>query len=233
MPNQKLTAQKREVVGRQVKQLRKKGILPANVYGKKTKSLSIEVNSKDFSKVYKEVGETGLVDLTIEGEKEVRPILVHNVQLDPVKGDFLHADFHQIILTEKVGATIPVELMGISPAETQKLGILVKVISEIEVEALPTDLPESLPVEITKLEKVGDFVTVKDLKVNRQKVEIKIGDDQIVAKIEPLAKEEIVVPPPVPEVPTEGAVSGPEEVKPEEEAPKETKEVEEKPQEQN
>lgn len=231
MTSQKLIAQKREGLGRKVKQLRKKEILPGNIYGKKTKSLSIQLSLKDFSKVYKEAGETGLIDLAVEGEKENRPVLIHNVQRSPVKGDYLHVDFHQIVLTEKVKATIPVVFEGISPADTQKLGILVKVIPEIEIEALPTDLPENLPVEIGKLEKVGDFVSVKDLKVDKKKVEIKIAEDQIVAKIEPLAKEEVVAPPPTAEVPAEGVAPTEGEVSPAAESGAEAKKAEEKPQE--
>ena len=205
MERQKITAKKRTVAGRKVKRLRKEGILPANVFGKKTKSVSIQVNLKDFTKVFSEAGETGLVDLMIEAEKEVRPVLIQNVQKDPVDESFLHADFRQIVLTEKVKATIPVEFIGQSPAESQKLGILVKVMPEIEVEALPTDLPEHFEVDVSKLEKVDDTIFAKDLKVDRAKVELKTDENQIVVKIEPLAKEEVVAPPPTTEVPPEGA----------------------------
>lgn len=231
MARQKLTVQKREVIGREVKQLRKKEIVPANVYGKKIKSLSIQLDLKDFTKVYGEVRETGLVDLVVEGEKETRPVLIHNVQRNPVKGTPLHVDFHQIVLTEKVKATVPVELVGTSPADTQKVGILVKVIVEVEVEALPTDLPDSLPVDTSKLEKVDDFVSVKDIKVDRSKVELKINESQIVAKIEPLVKEEVVTPPLTTEAPVEG-VAPPEEAQPAAEGGDEVKKSAEKPQEQ-
>jgi len=215
MERPQLVAKKREIFGRKVKNLRNQGILPANVYGKKIKSEAIAVNLKDFAKIYEEVGETGIVDLKIEGEKELRPVLIHNVQKHPVEGTFLHADFHQVILTEKVTATIPVELIGEAPAETQKLGILVQVISEIEVEALPTDLPEHFQIDVSKLEKVDDAILVKDIQVDRKKIELKIDENQIIAKIEPLAKEEVVTPPPVEEVSPE-ATPPPEEAKPEE-----------------
>jgi large subunit ribosomal protein L25 len=231
MARQKLTVQKREVSGRKVKQLRKKEIVPANVYGKKIKSSPVQLNLKDFARVYGEVGETGLIDLIVEGEKETRPVLIHNVQRDPVKRTPLHVDFHQIVLTEKVKAAIPIELVGTSPADIQKVGILVKVIPEIEVEALPTDLPDSLPVDTSKLEKVDDFVSVKDLKVDRSRVELRIDESQIVAKIEPLAKEEVVTPPPITEAPVEG-VAPLEEVQPVAEGGEEVKKSEEKPQEQ-
>jgi len=220
-----LTAQKREVLGRKVKTLRKEGLIPGNIFGKETKSLAVQLKEKEFGKVYAEVGETGLVDLTVEGEKQTRPIMVQNVQVDPVKGSFLHVDLRQIILTEKIKASIPVELIGSSPADTQKTGILVKVLPEIEVEALPTDLPEHFQVDVSKLEKVGDAILVKDLKVDRKKVELKINESQIVAKIEPLAKEEVVAPPPTEPAPSGETAAGGEGIAPtgeiKTEAPKE------------
>jgi len=228
MDRLKLTAKKREILGRKVKKLRKEGILPANIYGKNIKSLGIEIALKDFTKVYQEVGETGLVDLSVEKETNIRPVLIHNVQRDPVEGTFLHVDFHQVSLTEKVKATISVELIGESPAETQKLGILVQIISEIEVEALPADLPEHFQVDVSKLANVGDQIKVIDLMVDKKKIELKVDENQIVAKIEPLAKEEAVAPPPTAEMPVEAeAVSG--EKKPAEEAgkPEEAKSKEE------
>lgn len=212
MVRPKLVSQKREIFGRKVKNLRSQGILPANVYGKKTKSEAITVNFKDFAKIYDEVGEAGIVDLKIEGEKEPRPVLIHNVQKHPVEDTFFHASFRQVILTEKVTATIPVELIGEAPAETQKIGILVQEISEIEIEALPTDLPEHFQVDVSKLEKVDDSILVKNLQVDRKKVELKVGENQIIAKIEPLAKEEVVTPPPIEE-------AAPVEEKPAEEKP--------------
>src|SRR3990167_5089944 len=101
-----LNADKRTITGRKVKTLRQKGILPANVFGKKTKSLSLQVSLPDFTKVVAEVGETGLVDLIVKGEDKPRPVLVTNIHTDPVLGRLLHADFHQVDLTEKVTANI-------------------------------------------------------------------------------------------------------------------------------
>ena len=227
MDHPKLSAQKREVFGRKVKNLRQDGLIPGNIFGKGIKSLAIQLKEKEFTPVYRQAGQTGLADLLVESEKQIRPIMIQNVQTNPVKGDFVHVDLRQIILTEKVKASIPVELIGISPADSQKTGILVKVLPEIEVEALPTDLPEHFQVDVSKLEKVADAILVKDLKVDRQKVELKVDEKQIVVKIEPLAKEEVVTPPPTaaPEegaAPAEGGEAGPaaaaEETKPE--APK-------------
>lgn len=207
----KLSAKKREILGRRVKKLRHGGILPANLYGKKIKSQALELPIKDFAKVFEEVGETGLVDLKTNGK--TKPVLIHNVQINPVTSEPIHADFHQVTLTEKTTAEIPLELMGESPAVTQKIGILIQPLSEVEVEALPADLPERLAIDISGLKEIDDAVTVGDLKVDTKKVKILADKGEIVAKIEPLAEEEVVAPPPTEEVP-------PEEV-PEEERPPE------------
>jgi len=187
-----LKAESRKIEGRKVKRLRKEGVLPANVFGKKIKSKSITVKIDDFNSVFKDVGETGLVSLKVTGEKEDRAVLISNVQLNPVSDLPIHVDFHQVDLKEKVTADVPVELVGESPAEKQSLGTVVLYIDEIEVEALPTDLPERLVVDVSKLERVDQSISVKDLDIERTKVEVKTSEDEIVVKVEPPQKEEIV-----------------------------------------
>lgn len=200
----KLKAQKRDLTGRKVKKLRVEGVIPANVYGKKIKSQSISLNKDELGKVYGEAGETGVVKLLIEGEKEERPILIQNLQKDPVTEEPLHVDLRQIILTEKITAKIPVEFTGSAPAAQQKLGILIQTTSEIEVEALPMDLPEKFVVDVSKLANIGDQITVKEMAINREKIELKVIEDLVVAKIEPLAEEEVA---PVPVAPAEAEVA--------------------------
>lgn len=222
MPEVKLKAFKRTVLGRKVKNLRREGLVPANVYGKKTKSIAVSLKKDELSKVFSEVGETGIVKLTVDDEKEERPILIQNIQKDPLTGEAIHIDLRQIILTEKITAKIPVELVGETPAVQQKLGILIQTASEIEVEALPMDLPEHFIVEVNRLLNVGDQVTLKDLTFNRSKIKTLVEEETVLARIEPLAKEEKVEAPPVEEVPVEGAVPAEGEIPaaPSEEQPK-------------
>lgn len=207
MPEIKLTAKKRTLVGKKVKKLRKEGLIPANIFGKKIKSQSLALDKKEFGKVFEEAGETGIVNLTIEGEKEAHPVMIQNLQKGPVTDEILHADLRQVILTEKITANIPVEMTGEAPAAEQKLGILIQNISEIEVEALPLDLPEKFVVDVSGLNNVGDEILVKSIKIDKTKVELKIDENQIVVKIEPLAKKE-VVPPPAEEMVGEEAGEG-------------------------
>ena len=198
-----LKVEKRKVLGKKAKKLRKEGILPANIYGKNVKSLAVQVSLKEFLPVYKKVGETGIVEVMVEGEKTPRHALIHNVQKDPVTDQPLHADFHQVSLTEKITARIPVELVGESPAVAQKLGVLIQPLSEVEVEALPTELPEQFTVDISGLKEVDQAITVGDLKPPAG-VKILTSEKEILVKINPPTKEE-VSPPPAEEAPAAGA----------------------------
>lgn len=218
-----VTASPRTVLGRKVKSLRREGILPANVYGKKVKSLSIQLIAKEFMTVYGRAGETSLVDLKIDGE--VKPVLISHIQKNPVTDEIIHVDFHQVDLKEKVKAAVPLEIIGESPADKSGIGILVQQMSEIEVEALPTDLPEKIMVDVSKLENVDEAILVKDLVFDKEKVAIDQDGEQIVVKIEPPAKEEEVAPPPTEEaVGEEGAPAGESEVPAEEKEKSETEE---------
>lgn len=230
MANSKLKVEKRKILGRKVKQLRQEGILPANIYGKKIKSLAVQLQEKDFLSLYKDVGETSIVDLIVVGEKKSRSVLIANLQTSHVADQPLHVDFRQVVLTEKTTATIPVELAGEAPAVGQKKGILVQQIDELEVEALPKDLPDKLVVDISGLVQVDEAVYVKDIKIDKKKTSILADEDQIVAKIEPPAKEEVVEKP-AEEVPTEEAA--PAEEKPAEKklSEEEKKDEEKKPEE--
>lgn len=195
-----LTAEKRDVFGRKIKKLRREGLLPANIYGRNIKSLAVQVKTDDFQKVFDEAGETGLVELNVDGE--VHPVLIHNLQTDPVTDLPLHADFLQVNLKEKVTATVPVELVGESPAEKEG-GVVVQQMHEVEVEALPTDLPEKIEVDISGLANIDDSVMVGELKVDRSKIEVKDDPERIVVSITPPTKEEEVAPP-AEEAPAEG-----------------------------
>lgn len=210
-----LQAEKRTTTGRKVKKLRQEGLLPANIYGKKVKSLAVQVDLKSFSPIYKETGETGLVELKVKGETKARPVLIHNVQLNPVDDQPIHADFYQVDLKEKVTTEVPIELIGESPAVKEKIGILIQPLTEVEIEALPAELPDKFEVNIGELKKVGDAVTVSGLKIPTG-VKVLTDVKQTLAKIEPPAEEE-AAPPPVEEAPAE-AVAG--EEKPTEEAAK-------------
>jgi large subunit ribosomal protein L25 len=185
-----LQANTRTIFGKQVKSLRRQGLLPVTIYGKKIKSESLQVDAKDFAKTFKKVKETGLVDLKI-GEKEGRPVLIHNLQKDPVSGLVLHADFYQVDLKEKVKTMVPVVATGDSRAVIDNKGVLLHILSEVEVEALPTDLPEKIEVDVSSLVDVDQTIFVKDLVLDKVKIEILTNQEEVVFKIGPLITKEM------------------------------------------
>ena len=184
-----LLAQKRTVLGRKVKNLRKDGLIPAHVFGHKVSTIHVQVKTSDFAKVFEKAGETGIVDLAIDSQK--KPVLIRNVQTHPVTDEPLHVDFYQVNLAEKVKVDVPLEIIGESPAVEKKIGLLLTPVSEVEVEALPADLPEKIEVDVSKLENVGDEIKIKDLKVDRAKVAILADEELVVAQIGELVTKEM------------------------------------------
>ncbi len=206
MSTQHLKGDKRELLGRKVKSLRKKNLIPANIYGKSIKSVAIQVNQKDFEKTYKEVGETTVLEIAVG--KVTYPTLVHNLQKHAVTGDILHIDFLNVNLKEKVTTNVPVELEGVSPAEKAGLGSAVQQLNEIEIEALPMDIPEKFIVDISKLDAVDQAVFVKDIIFDKKKIEIKEDLEKIVVSVQALQKEEVIAPVVTEAAPTEAPAEG-------------------------
>ena len=145
----KLKVNLRKLTGRKVKQLRREGTLPANIYGKGIKSVSIQLPIKDFNAIFATAGETNIVNLTVEKETKVRSVLINNLHIHPVTDEVIHVDFRQVDLTKVVMVNIPVEITGEAPAITQG-GVLIQLINEVEVEALPSDLPENFVLDVSK-----------------------------------------------------------------------------------
>lgn len=195
-----LSADARTVLGKKVKQLRKTGFLPANVYGKGLASKALQVKLPDFQAIFKAVGETGLIDLQVEGKSH--PVLIKNLQIDYFNNIPLHADFYQVNLKEKVKTMVPVELVGEAKAVAEKIGVLLQTLSEVEIEALPDRIPENIEVNIEQLAEIGSGITVADLKAP-EGVVILTDPGVTIARISEPQKEEPVVAP-AEEIPAEG-----------------------------
>lgn len=187
MQKHSLNVAKRDVFGKKVKKLRREGTLPGNVYGKEFKSIAISMPTKDFLTVLSEAGHSGIVELKLDGQAV--PTLIHEVTYNHITHDPLHVDFYKVNLKEKVKATVPVELVGEPVAVTEKLGLLMHELHEVEVEALPTDLPEKVEVDVTHLAQVGDSVKVSDMKVGAD-VTLLADPEQTVARISELVSKE-------------------------------------------
>ncbi len=175
-----LESQAREITGRKVKTLRAKGIVPAHVFGHEIKSENISVDEKEFKSVFHKAGETSVISLKVGGKEY--PVLVKGLHLDPVTLKILHVDFYKVNLSEKVKVQVPVEIVGESEAVETKVGLLLTPVSEVEVEALPADLPEKIEVNIENLKEVGDTITIGDIKLS-DKIEILSDAELVVASI--------------------------------------------------
>ena len=172
----------REVLGKKVKVLRRNGITPANIYGNKVESRSIQVSTDGLMKTLKEAGRTEIVYLSLDGEE--RPTFVHEVQTNPVTDVVLHVDFLQIDLTKKVKIEVRVHLVGVAPAVDTHQGILVQALGHVTVEALPSEVPSEIEADVAVLEEIDQSLHVSDLSLP-EGVEMITDPGQMIAKVEP------------------------------------------------
>jgi len=185
---QSIIAEKRDILGKKVSNLRKRGFLPAVIYGKGKPSESIAVKEIDFLKLWKAAGESSIVELELDGKK--RNVLIQDVAIDPLKDTPIHADFYAVDMTKTVKVEVPLEFIGESDA-VKSGGILIKVLYAVEVESLPADLPRSLLVDLSILKNIEDSFAVKDLKVSKS-VKILKNSDETIALVEaPRVEEEL------------------------------------------
>ncbi len=157
---QTLTATKRSKTEKLVT-IRSNGMVPGVVYGARVENTSISVPSVAFKKIFKEAGESNAIVLDLEGKKI--DVLIHDVQVDPVHGFSIHVDFLAIDINKPVEVAVPLEFTGVAPAEKLGLGTLVKVLHEVEIRALPKDIPHTLSVDISSLETLEHQIHAKNI----------------------------------------------------------------------
>lgn len=181
--------------------LRKKNLLPGVVYGKDVGNLLIKLPYQEFEKIYKEGGESTIINLKYQTEKgnaKEFPVLIREIQKDPLSNKFIHVDFYQLPMEKEVEVTVPLEFEGKAPAEYELGGVLIKNIREINIRALPKNLITSIKVDVSGLKTFEDEIKIKDLVVPNG-VKILANPEEIVAlvgkaeeeKIEEISKEEI------------------------------------------
>ncbi len=211
MDKPQLKAQKRDLETTTPNKLRKAGSLPAVLYGHKVKNESLSVNLREFEKVLKKAGESTIIDLVTEDGK-IHPVLIHEVQNHYLTSQPIHVDFYEVSMTEKLKAKVALEFIGESGAVKTLGAILVKILSEVEVECLPADLPHNLTVDLGKLKTMEDSIHVKNLEVS-PKVKVLTPADELVAKVQPPRDVEAELAAPV--VEDISKVEGAAEIKPE------------------
>jgi len=191
-----LSAKIRKATKKKVKALRNKGVMPAVLYGPKTKNTLLEVNEKEFENIFKEAGESSLISLEIEGEKPTvhaqkkAVVLIHDIEREPLTGKIIHIDFYQPALDKEIEAHVALIFEGEAPAVKELGGTLVKNFSEIEVKALPQNLPKEIKVDVSVLKTFEDNILIKDLKILPEVKVLKKHAEEIVASVTPLEKVE-------------------------------------------
>ncbi|OGO50765.1 MAG: hypothetical protein A2148_03465 [Chloroflexi bacterium RBG_16_68_14] len=204
MADIQLSVDQRTVTGKKVKALRRQGIIPAHLYGHGTESLALQTEKQTITTLLRKAGRNAIIDLQINGEGEPRPVVLRGVQRDPVTDELMHIDFFQISLTEMLRADVPLVLIGNAPAVAAYSGVLLQTLNHLAVQALPTDVPEQIEVDVSDLDTLDAALFVRDLTIPSN-VEVLADPDQLVAKVEPpriaaeieaeeaAAKEEAVV----------------------------------------
>ena len=156
-----LEAQNRVELGRRVKTIRKSNRLPGVIYGEGVQTTPISFSFGDFEKAYRMVGESSLLKLKLDS-KEYN-VLIQDISKHPLNGRPIHADFYAVRMDKLLKTKVPFEFMGESPAVKNEGGILVKVMQEAEVEALPQDLPHTLKVDISLLDKIQAKLSLREI----------------------------------------------------------------------
>ncbi len=177
-----------------VKSLRQQRVIPAVCYGKGYENRSIGVDYQSFRKLFNKIGSSQVFNLNVDGQK--LPVLVHEVSYNPMTDEFNHIDFLQINMKEEVTASVPVELVGESPAIKMYNAVVTLIKDEIEVRCMPMDLPPKIELDVTKLENIGDAIRISDLQLGN-KVEILDDLEETlvsVSAVEEYKEEEVEVP---------------------------------------
>jgi len=170
--------------------LRRGGEIPAVFYGAGKETTSISVPIVEFKKIWREAGESSAIKVEV-ADKNI-DVLIHEVQVDPVTSEPIHVDFLVIDMKKKIQVNVPLVFEGISNAVKSGIGNLVKVLHEVEIEALPSELPHNLVVDISKLNTLEDSVIVSDIKLPAGVVVITNGEDivaSIIAQVEEKEEE--------------------------------------------
>ncbi len=193
-----LKAVRREVTGKQVNALRRSGQLPAVIYGRHVDPVAISLEAHSTNLIMNKLTASSLVTIELEGKEY--PSLVRERQRDYIKGNLTHVDFLAVDLKEKIRATVGIQFVGVSPAVKDYNGVLVHNVERLEVECLPTDLPERVTVDISILKEIGDGIRVREVDAMLTDKVVVLNDPDDMVAVVTAAKEEAE------EAPAEGEV---------------------------
>jgi len=186
-----LKAMPRNVKGKKVKAMRRKGLLPAVIYGKHLDPLPIFLDEHEATMTLARLSTSSLVTLELDGKEY--PALVREKQRDFIKNRLLHVDFLAVSMSEKLRTTVRIELVGTAPAVKDYNAVLVTGLEEVEVECFPADLPDRIEVDLSRLKNIGDGIYVRDLALSDKIRILEDADELIVVATSAEAEEEAEV----------------------------------------
>lgn len=183
MANSELKAAPRTVLGKKVAQLRRTGITPANIFGNKIESTSVQTDTAELIHLLRASSRNAIINMNVEGETAARTVVVRDLKRNAVTGQLLHVDFYQVSMTEKMRADVPVVLVGVSDAVTTFGGVLLQMAEKIAVEALPADFPEQFVVDVSLITELEGALHVRDLDIDESKVTLHTDPDVVLARV--------------------------------------------------
>lgn len=188
----------REEIGRvKVKDLKAKGFIPAVVYAEGKTSQALKVSRSQLLHLLHEYRlENAVVNLKVKDDKKhkERPCLIKEIQYDPVKGDIIHVDFNEVSLTKVIKVNVPVTAKGEPAGVKQEGGSLERILWEIEIECLPTEIPKEFVVDVSNLN-IGDSVHIKDMAFPSNVKVLSDTEATVLSVVAPIKEEEVVAPP--------------------------------------
>lgn len=190
----------RTVHGKKVRFLRNKGVVPIHLFGHNMDSQSLQGNAADLGKVISQAGRTRLINLTIGDSATPRPVLVREIQKDPIRGNLIHVDFYAVNMTETIKVEVPIAIVGESPALKVRENMLYQTLDTLLVECLPDKMPDRVQVDISSITEVDQAIHVKDVQI--PDVEILNDPDLPIVKVGLRPVEEVA------ERPAEEAAAG-------------------------
>jgi large subunit ribosomal protein L25 len=182
MAGVQLAVDQRTIMGKRLGGLRRKGIMPAHLYGHGIDSLALQAPTATIINLLRTAGRNDIIDLQIAGEGQARPVMLRGVQRDPVSDALVHIDFFQISLTERLRADVPLSITGEAPAVQVYGGILLQSLDRVTVEALPADIPSHFEIDISGLAELDTAIHVSDLKIPENVVLVS-DPDQVIVKV--------------------------------------------------
>jgi large subunit ribosomal protein L25 len=206
MEKLKLKANKREIMGKKSRFLRRQGITPAHLFGHGLDSLALQCDTPTLQRTIARAGTTRLISLDIEGDKNPRSVFIREIQKEPRSGALLHVDFYQVKMTEKIKVDVPIILTGEAPAMREKGRTISLILTSLSVECLPDDLPPQIEVDLSPLVDTEQAIFVRDIalgpgvtvfnepdlmvvKVSEVKVEVEVPVEAVAVEAEAVAEE--------------------------------------------